>query len=351
MNENLPTELDFISEGHNAERAGEVLLPGNRSTRCVSVLSSCFGRLGNLLGLDVIHFRVPRIFWETSTKRVLVMEFCEGCPINDVEGLSKQGIHPLLISKALGDLYGKLIFESGFIHADPHPGNVVVHLTEDLDGDCQNDSATESRCSPLLEIQRHRSPVRKVKFSLLDHGLYCTIDREFREHYALLWKGLLTGDIDAMKENAGFFGVPEHLRGLLGCIISSRTEESIGKGVQSTAKTVDEVELLKSRVPEYFAEITQVLQHIPKQFVLILKTNDLVRSIQRSLGLREELALIPLSRLSLRVTADREMRSCVTALQRWWTFVKYWVSDARLIVLEWFLMMQSLREFALSSSA
>ena len=72
----IPLELDFIHEGHNAETIG-----------------------ANFSGVDDIV--VPRIYWEHSTRRVLVMEYVEGVKITDVEGMRRLGVEPPDVAKIL----------------------------------------------------------------------------------------------------------------------------------------------------------------------------------------------------------------------------------------------------------
>lgn len=71
-------------------------------------------------------FVVPKAFKRLSTERVLVMEFASGCKITDVKRLKEWGLDPRKIAEKGLDVYLKQIFESGYFHADPHPGNVLV---------------------------------------------------------------------------------------------------------------------------------------------------------------------------------------------------------------------------------
>lgn len=57
---NIAKELDFIQEGHNAERVAKLFS-------------------------DYKWLKVPKIFWEYSTERVLVMEYVDGGQVNDIE--------------------------------------------------------------------------------------------------------------------------------------------------------------------------------------------------------------------------------------------------------------------------
>lgn len=54
--------------------------------------SPCF----HSLSFDLIHlflFQVPRIYWELSTRRVLLMEFMEGGQVNDRAYMERNGIN------------------------------------------------------------------------------------------------------------------------------------------------------------------------------------------------------------------------------------------------------------------
>jgi len=94
-------ELDFIKDGRNADRL----------------------RM-NLQGLEKI--RVPKIYWEYSTRRILVMEFIEGVRVDHVEEIKAFGVDPGEIADRGFYAYMQQIFEDGFFHGDPHPGNLLV---------------------------------------------------------------------------------------------------------------------------------------------------------------------------------------------------------------------------------
>jgi ubiquinone biosynthesis protein len=72
-------------------------------------------------------FYVPKAYREFSTKKVLIMEFAKGCKITDVKQLKEWGISPARIVEKGMDIYLSQIFEFGYFHGDPHPGNVLVN--------------------------------------------------------------------------------------------------------------------------------------------------------------------------------------------------------------------------------
>lgn len=75
---------------------------------------------------DQQSFYVPEIFDEYSTRKVLVMEFISGCKITDLLQLKAWGLDPEKIAEKGLDIYLQQIFDFGYFHADPHPGNVLV---------------------------------------------------------------------------------------------------------------------------------------------------------------------------------------------------------------------------------
>jgi len=69
---------------------------------------------------------VPKVYRRLSTDKVLVMEFVEGIKVSDFDALTDANLNLELIADRGADLILKQIFEHGFFHADPHPGNILV---------------------------------------------------------------------------------------------------------------------------------------------------------------------------------------------------------------------------------
>lgn len=76
---------------------------------------------------DYSWLKVPKVYWDISTKRVLVMEYVTGGQVTDLEYFNKHKIDPFDIANKIGQLYSNMIFINGFVHSDPHPGNILVH--------------------------------------------------------------------------------------------------------------------------------------------------------------------------------------------------------------------------------
>ena len=69
---------------------------------------------------------VPKVYRELTTGRVLTMEFVDGIKISDVERFESLGLDRRTVALNGAKAVLKEVFEHGFFHADPHPGNIFV---------------------------------------------------------------------------------------------------------------------------------------------------------------------------------------------------------------------------------
>ncbi len=97
----LRAEVDYQHEGHNAER---------------------FGRNFK----HSAHVHIPRIYWDTTTSRVLTMERIQGHRITDVAALKAAGIDCDVVADGATKVVLKMLLDDGFFHADLHPGNLFI---------------------------------------------------------------------------------------------------------------------------------------------------------------------------------------------------------------------------------
>lgn len=72
------------------------------------------------------HVHVPRVYWEYTTPRILVLERIKGLKIDDVKALDEAGYDRHQLALHAARMILKAALEDGFFQADPHPGNFVV---------------------------------------------------------------------------------------------------------------------------------------------------------------------------------------------------------------------------------
>jgi ubiquinone biosynthesis protein len=97
----LEKEIDFTLEAANMERVSR-----------------------NFLDDSTVY--VPVVYKTFSSTTVLVMELVEGIKISEIERIEAAGLDKKLLTVRGADVCLKQIFEHGFFHADPHPGNLQV---------------------------------------------------------------------------------------------------------------------------------------------------------------------------------------------------------------------------------
>ena len=95
-------EIDYLNEGRNADT---------------------FRR--NFRGYDWV--KVPRIYWRYTTSRVLTLEYLPGIKISQYEALEAAGLDRKAIARQGAQAYLHQLLNSGFFHADPHPGNIAIN--------------------------------------------------------------------------------------------------------------------------------------------------------------------------------------------------------------------------------
>ena len=97
----LYKEIDYISEGRNADR---------------------FRR--NFQGDP--HIQVPRVHWQLTSPKAITLDYLPGTKITSVVALQSLGIDTAAVARRATEAYLVQILKHGFLHSDPHPGNIAV---------------------------------------------------------------------------------------------------------------------------------------------------------------------------------------------------------------------------------
>ncbi|MCF8113686.1 MAG: AarF/ABC1/UbiB kinase family protein [Desulfotignum sp.] len=69
---------------------------------------------------------IPKVYSAESSERVLTMELVNGIKASDIDAIDRAGLDRKHITRRGGDFIMKQVFEHGFFHADPHPGNIFI---------------------------------------------------------------------------------------------------------------------------------------------------------------------------------------------------------------------------------
>ncbi|MEO7427325.1 MAG: AarF/ABC1/UbiB kinase family protein [Fibrobacteria bacterium] len=75
---------------------------------------------------DLAFFYVPKVYRAYSSRKVLTLEWIDGIKVSHLEGIRRAGMDPGRVAGDLSHVLLHQVFNQGFFHADPHPGNILV---------------------------------------------------------------------------------------------------------------------------------------------------------------------------------------------------------------------------------
>ncbi|MFT4822667.1 MAG: ubiquinone biosynthesis protein [Cryomorphaceae bacterium] len=76
---------------------------------------------------------VPEVYWDYSCKNVFVMERISGVAVTDMATLKAAGTDLKLLAERGVEIFFTQVFRDSFFHADMHPGNIFVDITDPAD--------------------------------------------------------------------------------------------------------------------------------------------------------------------------------------------------------------------------
>ncbi|KAL0068295.1 hypothetical protein AAF712_004682 [Marasmius tenuissimus] len=198
VSDHIRRELDFLLEAQNAKQTAALIASEPRLAQNV---------------------HIPKVYDEFTTKRVMTAEWIDGVRLTNRPGIRrlvgaekdivvseaqvpssvldpsasdpppttfnfpekplKGGVH--FIMQTMVELFSAQMFNWGWVHCDPHPGNVIIRPNPN---------------NPTIP-----------QLVLLDHGLYVRVNDEFRREWSGLWKGLLTADYHMVEQTTKKWGV------------------------------------------------------------------------------------------------------------------------------------------------
>lgn len=234
---NLPRELNFALEAANC-----------------TATAAAFAHRSDIVAPTV----VPAL----TTPRVLTMSFEDGVYVNDVAAIRRMGLHPAAVATLVAEAFADQIFVQGRVHADPHAANLLV--------------------------RRHPTTPGAPQLVLLDHGLYRVLPPDLRLNYARLWRAILWGDeagIARYSERMGAGGMHR----LWASMLTTKSWDAVAAaGADPTALRVLDTPAhrreARGYARQYADDIGVVLRTVPRELLLILKTNDCLRCVDAALG-------------------------------------------------------------------
>lgn len=194
-------------------------------------------------GDPVVH--VPRVYWETTTRRVLTMERIEGIKINHVDELKAAGLDCTEVSRRNIHILLKAVLNEGFFHADPHAGNFVVMPGEVI--------------------------------GMMDFGIMGRLDNDERLGLVQLFVGLFRGDADRSVAALADLGIATR----------AADRRTLTRDMERLRLRYYGLELERIRARSFFEELMGVARanrlKMPSNLVLMFKTIAMLEGISLQL--------------------------------------------------------------------
>lgn len=194
---------------------------------------------------DFLSVGVPRVYLDYSTTKIITQERIDGIKVSNKKSLEKNGYVLEDIGEKLISSYLYQIFNKGFFHGDPHPGNLIIS---------------------------------KNKIYFIDFGIMGSLSLKNQEYLNEILKTLITNDIDKL--------------------VSLILEIGISKGKIDSTNLYNDVEkLLNSylnssisdiKIADLFSDVIKAANknniRMPKEFTLLLKSLLILEGIIANLS-------------------------------------------------------------------
>ncbi|XP_047345481.1 uncharacterized aarF domain-containing protein kinase 5 isoform X5 [Vespa velutina] len=185
-------------------------------------------------------------------QRILTTEWIDGIKINNVKELKNKGLNMYDIDTKLITLMAEQIFHTGFVHGDPHPGNIFIRKGQD----------------------------NKAQIVLLDHGLYEYLPENTRISLCNFWESMILKNTHALNVYGKELNVEDPI--LLAEILT-QAPYSLSSFL-TTEKGKKLKEHMIQQAQEHFDRITATLRTMPKTMMLIIRNLNTIRAIIQDHG-------------------------------------------------------------------
>lgn len=241
MEVSLPQELDFQLEAANAIRTQQ-----------------------HFSQIPELPLVIPEVLW--AKKRILVMANESGHRLDDLDYLDSNHIDRDEVSATLARIFNEMIFgKNAPLHCDPHGGNLAIRKSS-----------------------RRRPGGANFEIVIYDHGLYRVIPESLQRSYAKMWLAVIDGNMPAMKQYAHeVAGITDEQFPLFASAITGRDYTVVSSSI-TKSRSEEEKKTMGDALQEgLLSDLVTMLGQVPRVILLILKTNDLTRSLDENLHTRQ----------------------------------------------------------------
>eukprot|EP01119_Soliformovum_irregulare_P011127 TRINITY_DN2767_c0_g1_i2.p1 TRINITY_DN2767_c0_g1~~TRINITY_DN2767_c0_g1_i2.p1 ORF type:complete len:453 (+),score=105.13 TRINITY_DN2767_c0_g1_i2:110-1468(+) len=225
----LRKETDFINEKANGEKAARdfkqsglpVYIPSNVDSHCSS--------------------------------RVLTSEWIDGVKIDDAEGIRQIGLTPKTVMDLVIEANSYQLFVTGFVHADPHAGNVFVRVKNG-----------------------------KPEIVMLDHGLYADCSPKFRREFTELFRAAILSDHETVERVVHEWGFTES--NLLTSLILMRNYSNEEKAGHLRSTKANDIDAFQNRAKQNLRNFLKDTKKTPRDLIFVSRSMNITRANNKYLG-------------------------------------------------------------------
>jgi ubiquinone biosynthesis protein len=192
------------------------------------------------------YIYAPKVYWEYTTRHVMVQERIRGIKINDYPALTAAGYDRDRIAANAAKGIIKEVLADGFFHADPHPGNLLI-----LPGEV---------------------------IGLIDFGLVGTLDRTDRAQLLRLWSSIIGLDAEGTADQLLRMGIAGSQTDQVG--LTRALRKMLRKYAGLPLKEIVASEVLNDVQPLIYEYKLQV----PTDYWLLIKTLVTMEGVGKALS-------------------------------------------------------------------
>lgn len=221
---------------------------------------------------------VPRVDDERSGRCVLVTEWIDDVvKISDKEKIVEIGLDPKNVGIALIRAFAKMTFVDGFVHNDPHPGNILVKKVIDESEDSESDTENKKF---------------KPQIVLLDAGSCLTLDDTLRQSFCEFWSAAMTNNTARMSRACEAMDLPTNYSHKLAFFVTKVPNNALPAVAEQhyLPQSLDRMDgetrrERRKRIARRLDEASLILDSLPRNLVQLLRVTGLVRQTARELGI------------------------------------------------------------------
>ncbi|KAL7409302.1 ABC1 family-domain-containing protein [Mrakia frigida] len=241
VSDQMRKETSFLNEADNARK----------TIRYLETTPSLRGK---------IH--VPAVYSDLSTDKVLTMEYVDACKIDDKAKLQSWNLSLKTTMDTVLNCFACQIFDWGWVHCDPHPGNILV--------------------------RPHPSNPRRPQIVLVDHGLYISLSEKFKREYSTLWRSIFVLDVPAIEETALAWGITFDSDMFASSVLLRPTRLHSSKRAPKSAAILHRESLteyeLQLEIRDRMRAMLENERLIPRELIFLVRSQRMLQGANQSLG-------------------------------------------------------------------